>query len=192
MLYFIQIKKLMTNTIKEKDKKLSAEIVRFLITGCICALLDFLVCYLLNALLKEFITIEPLLVGIYTLGGFLVGVTANYLLSNLWVFKNVNETNKKEQKTPKFILIFVLLSAGGWAISFATMYLCTIIFDNALNVNINNFSLLDIFNIKTWATLAFWLFVTSFILKTFFGMVWNYLTRKFILYKAPKEDEANE
>ena len=182
----------MSNTIQEKDKKLSTEIIRFLITGCICARLDFLVCYLLNALLKDVIAIEPLLVGIYTLGGFLVGVTANYVLSNLWVFKNVNETNKKEQKTPKFILLFVLLSAGGWAISFITMYLCTIIFDSALHININDFSLVDIFNFKTWATLAFWLFVLSFILKTFLGMVWNYLTRKFILYKAPKEDVVNE
>lgn len=182
----------MSNDVQSKNKKLSGEILRFLITGCICALLDFLTCYLVSALLGNIITVEPVLVALYTLAGFIVGVSANYLLSNLWVFKNVSKENKKEQKTLKFVIIFVLLSAVGWIISFITMYLCTIIFDSAFSININDFSLGDIFNFKTWATLGFWLFVIAFILKTFFGMVWNYLSRKFILYKAPKEDQDNE
>ena len=180
----------MDNKISIEDKKISKEIIRFLITGCICAFLDFLVCYLINALLKNVINVEPLLVAIYTLCGFIVGVSANYLLSNLWVFKNVED--KSKQKTPKFIILFVLLSAVGWLISFLTMYLCTIIFNNWLSIDINGFELTSIFNIKTWASLAFWLFVLAFFLKTFFGMVWNYLSRKFILYKAPKEEISHE
>ena len=177
----------MSNQISVEDKKLSKEIIRFLITGCICALLDFLVCYLVNALFKNIITVEPILVALYTLCGFIVGVIANYLLSNLWVFKNVED--KSKQKTPKFIISFVLLSAVGWGISFLTMYLCTIIVNNCFSININNFSLTSIFDFKTWASLAFWLFVLAFVLKTFFGMIWNYLSRKFILYKAPKENK---
>lgn len=182
----------MENTLKSKDKKLSMEIIRFLITGCICAALDFLTCYLINALLVNVISVEPLLIALYTLAGFIVGVTANYLLSNLWVFKNITNKTKSEQKTTKFIIIFVLLSAVGWIISFITMYLCTIIFDAAFSIDINNFQIGDIFNFKTWATLGFWLFVIAFILKTLFGMIWNYLSRKFILYKAPKEGDDNE
>ncbi len=180
----------MENQISQKDKKISLEIIRFLITGVICALVDFLLCFLVNSLLKNVITFEPLLVGIYTLVGFIGGVTVNYLLSNLWVFKNVE--NKKEQKSVKFIILFVLFSAVGWIISFLTMYGCTRLFISTLNTDINDFDVLSIFNINTWVSLKFWLFVLAFFLKTLLGMIWNYLTRKFILYKAPKEQKDVE
>jgi putative flippase GtrA len=48
----------MENKISIEDKKISKEIIRFLITGCICAFLDFLVCYLINALLKNVISVS--------------------------------------------------------------------------------------------------------------------------------------
>ena len=108
----------MSNQISVEDKKLSKEIIRFLITGCICALLDFLVCYLVNALFKNIITIEPILVALYTLCGFIVGVLANYLLSNLWVFKNVED--KSKQKTPKFISSIRFFTTSRAAIFSAT------------------------------------------------------------------------
>ena len=174
---------------KTSTKGLTKEIIRFLITGVICAIADFLTCYIVGALIS-FIKIDALETAIYTLCGFTVGVICNYLLSTFWVFKNVKkDTNTKSKK---FITIFVLLSAVGWLISFATMYLCTIIFKNTLSIDINSFSLLDIFNFSTWASLSFWLFILSFGLKTFLGMVWNYLTRKFILYKTPNEEVNHE
>ena len=66
------------------------------------------------------------------------------------------------------------------------MYLCSLGTLNIFNVDINNFTIISIFNIKTWTTSSFWLFVLSFGLKTLLGMIWNYLTRKFVLYKVPK------
>jgi hypothetical protein len=36
------------------------------------------------------------------------------------------------------------------------------------------------------------MFVLSFGLKTLLGMIWNYLTRKFILYKSPEQGDSNE
>jgi putative flippase GtrA len=61
----------MNNQIRNKDKKLSLEIIRFLITGVVSAIVDFLLCFIFNLLLKNVITLEPLLVGIYTLIGFI-------------------------------------------------------------------------------------------------------------------------
>jgi putative flippase GtrA len=180
----------MNNQIRNKDKKLSLEIIRFLITGVVSAIVDFLLCFIFNSLLKNVITLEPLLVGIYTLIGFIGGVTTNYLLSSFWVFKNVED--KSKEKTFKFILLFVLLSAVGWIISFFTMYGCTVLFVSTLKIDINDFDLLSIFNIKTWVSAKFWLFVLAFFLKTLFGMIWNYLTRKFILYKAPRRDNYEQ
>lgn len=176
----------MDNKITQKDKKISLELIRFAITGLASAIVDFVLCFIINSLLKNVISIEPLLVGIYTLIGFIGGVITNYLLSSFWVFKNVD--NKSEQKTIKFITVFVLLSAVGWVISFLTMYGCTRLFIVAFNQDINDFDILSIFNINTWISIKFWLFVLAFFFKTLLGMIWNYLTRKFILYKTPKEE----
>lgn len=179
----------MKTEIQEKDKKLSREIIRFAITGVICAALDFLTSYLVMGLVQG-LSNQFLVVMIYTIAGFLVGVTANYFLSTFFVFRNVE--NKKSSKTPLFIVIFVLLSIVGWAISYATMLGCTELFKATTNLDISSFSLTQIFDFATWITPTFWLFVLSFGLKTLLGMIWNYLSRKFFLYKAPKEKREDE
>lgn len=176
-------------TVAQKDKSVSLEIIRFLITGTACALVDFLICYLVGALIS-FINIDWLETAIYTLCGFTGGVICNYLLSTFWVFKNVE--NKNKTKTKSFIILFVLLSAVGWLISFITMYLCTIACQGWFEIDINSFSISQIFTLSNWVSLTFWAFVLSFGIKTLLGMVWNYLTRKFILYKAPKDEITNE
>jgi putative flippase GtrA len=174
---------------KMHQKGLKSEILRFLVTGVICAIADFLTCYIVGALIS-FINIDWLETAIYTLCGFGVGVFCNYLLSTFWVFKNVKkDTNTKSKK---FVTLFVLLSAVGWVISFLTMFGCSELLKFALQIDINNFSIGDIFNISTWISLTFWMFVLSFGLKTLLGMIWNYLTRKFILYKSPEQGDSNE
>ena len=171
---------------KSKDKKISLEIIRFLITGVICALLDFATMYLVTILMKNGGANDTLINVISTLAGFIVGVIANYILSTLWVFKNVKDKNKS--KTPMFIFLFVVLSAGAWALSYGTWELCFLACKSWWQVNINEIK----FSFAALATLEFWLFAVSFGMKTLVGMIWNYLTRKFILYKAPKEDEELE
>ena len=169
-----------------KDKKISLEIIRFVITGIICALLDFATMYVTTVLLKKTAMNDTLIVALSTLAGFIVGVIANYILSTLWVFKNVKDKNKA--KTPLFIVLFVILSAVGWGLSFGTMELCRIACNAWWQVDINSIKL----EFKAITTLGFWLYAISFGIKTLVGMVWNYLTRKFILYRAPKEEEIEE
>ena len=169
----------------EKNKKISLEIIRFVITGAVCALLDFLTSYLVTVLLKNSGLHDTLIVALSTLAGFIVGVITNYILSTIWVFKNVREGTKS--KSFLFIFLFVLLSIGGWALSFGTMELCRIIIQNQSGININEVQIA----FSAITTADFWLFAVSFALKTLVGMVWNYLTRKFILYKAPKEEKVN-
>ena len=168
---------------EEKNKKISLELIRFVITGGVCALLDFLTCYLFVTILKPTGMNDTLITVLSTMAGFTVGVITNYILSTLWVFKNVREGTKS--RSPLFITVFVLLSIGGWAISFGTMELCRIIILNASSININDVE----FKFSALGTALFWLYALSFVLKTLLGMVWNYLTRKFILYKAPKEEK---
>lgn len=167
----------------EKNKKLSGELIRFVITGIICSLLDFLVSYGVTVILKAGSLNDTLIVAISTLAGFTIGVIANYLLSTFWVFKNVREGTKS--KSPLFIFLFVILSIGGWLVSFGTMELCRVIIQHTNGININEVEI----SFKAITTAGFWLFGVSFVLKTLVGMVWNYLTRKFILYKAPKKED---
>ena len=175
--------------IQNKDKRISLEIIRFLVTGVICALLDFLVCFVVSTLIT-FLNNIALQTAIYTLCGFIVGVIANYILSTFWVFKNVEDKNKA--KSPLFKVLFVILSSIGWLISFLTMYVCSLLIFSIFHIDINSLSIGHIFNISNWLKLDVWLFIFSFGLKTLLGMVWNYLTRKFILYRAPKNGGNNE
>ena len=171
---------------ENKDKKISLEIIRFAITGVVSAAIDFITCYIVTVLLKKTSMNDTLIVAISTLIGFIVSVIVNYILSTVWVFKNVKD--KSKAKTPLFIVLFIILSALGWGISFGTMELCRIACNAWWSVDINAVEL----KFSAITTLDLWLYAIAFVLKTLLGMIWNYLTRKFILYKAPKEEKVEE
>ena len=169
------------------------EILRFLVTGIVCALIDFVVSYFVLAGLVKAGMESGWANALSIAVGFLVSVIINYLLSTYWVFKNVKDENAS--KKPLFILVFVLLSAGAMFLSIGTMQLCAFVCLNAWNVDIISKAdtiVGEIFSFSFWSDIAFWAYFISFVIKTFVGLVWNYLTRKFILYREPKEDKAND
>lgn len=165
-----------------EEKKISVgnEVLRFAIAGVVCAIADFLVTTLFLSLFK-FVNNEILLGVISTTAGFIVGVVLNYILSTFWVFKGVE--NKKETKSAWFIVKFVILSAIALALSYGTYELCHSAFKAWWNLNIYNQGLAQILKFQFWGDAEFWLFALAFVLKTLVGLVWNYFTRKFILYK---------
>ena len=61
------------------------ELIRFLITGLVCAIADFLTMSLFMMLLKNLPAIWQSAISL--LAGFIVGVILNYILSTYWVFK---------------------------------------------------------------------------------------------------------
>lgn len=163
-------------------QSLKLEIIRFVIVGVICTILDLGVNLLFMAVLPESIGMWRSAIAITF--GFIVGVISNYLFSTFWVFQNVKD--KKKAKTALSIFIFVLLSAIGLGINYAIFYSCWGII---LNWNIN----IDItFKEMNFSSIAFWLWGVVFCLKTLIVLVYNYLTRKFIIYKAPKKENPNE
>lgn len=172
--------------VQDKKKKISLELVRFVITGIICALADFLVSFLVKEMLSS-LSVEWLKIVLYTLAGFIVGVILNYFLSTYWVFQNV--ADKKKTKTPMFVLLYVVLSAIGWLLSYLTMQLCTIAFVAWFEINISESLIGDGISWSLFVSASLWLFFIAFVLKTIIGMIWNYLTRKLILYKAPKKED---
>lgn len=165
------------------------ELLRFLICGVVAALFDYLTCQLIvficgNAL-SNFWTI-----ALSTMAGFIVGVITNYIISILWVYQNVDQSINKKSK--KFIALFVLFSFIGMLLSIGTMYLCELTCisawgDEASIINTQLLSLIRQYGIGFLAQPSFWRYFIAFCLKTIVGLVFNYFTRKYILFKEPKE-----
>jgi hypothetical protein len=62
----------------------------------------------------------------------------------------------------------------------------------AASININDADINYILKFTFWGDALFWLFFLAFFLKTLVGLIWNYFTRKYILYKRkPEKQEEN-
>ncbi len=136
------------------------EIIRFAIVGAFAAAFDFSAATIVQFLAfkgsaKWFVT--PL----STACGFAVGVTINYILSTYMVYKNAKTALSKSVKG---VMIFVALSAVGLFIGIGLQYL-----------------LYDVLYLgKSVAILTY---PVDFVIRTLVVMVYNYVSRKLIIYK---------
>ena len=163
---------------KNKNENLW-ELIKFLITGVVCAAADFLTTSLFLRICNGLPASAQSAISL--LAGFIVGVILNYILSTYWVFKGKQDS--KVTKSVSFIILFVIFSAIAYGLSLGTYELCRIIFINAAHRNINDIGIDYILKFTFWGNLTFWLFFIAFFFKTLVGLVWNYFTRKYILYK---------
>ena len=163
------------------------ELIKFLITGVVCAIADFLT----TSLFLKICAGLPLTAqsAIALLAGFIVGVTLNYILSTFWVFKG--KQDRSVTKSTRFIVLFVIFSAIAYGLSYGTYELCRLIFNNAWAININEATINYILQFTFWGDALFWLYFLAFFLKTLVGLIWNYFTRKYILYKRKEPKEEN-
>ena len=164
------------------------ELIKFLITGVVCAAADFLttslflrICNGLPSALQSALSL---------LAGFIVGVILNYILSTYWVFRGKQDS--KVTKSTKFIVLFVVFSAIAYGLSYGTYEICRIVMQHATQVNINDANINYILQFTFWGDALFWLFALAFVLKTLVGLIWNYLTRKYILYKRKEPVQAKQ
>lgn len=174
----------------DKNKNIWLELLRFCITGAVAALFDYLVCQLI-ILAMGGINNEVLITSLSTAGGFIIGVTINYLMSTFWVYQNVDKNTKT--KSPMFIFWFVLLSIGGLIVSILAMIMCDLVVQQIFSYSIVDISLMELikkYGISFLTQGQFWSYFISFCVKTLFGLVFNYFTRKYILYKKPKSEQT--
>ncbi|HBM99711.1 MAG TPA: hypothetical protein DD384_00455 [Firmicutes bacterium] len=182
---------------EERKKSRLFEILRFLVTGGICTLIDaglffILMKFVFNGLASlggENGYGGYLAWGISTTISFLASCFVNFFLSRLWVYQNVDK--KVNTKTQKAFWTYVGLAALGWLLGLgiqeAGVLLCNSFWPELkLSINFVKVSLGDLWN---EAGLAFWAFVVIFVIKTCITLVYNYLTRKHIIFKAPKKEE---
>jgi len=160
------MKKLLAN------KPLLYEILRFVIVGGVATIVDFLISSLFQYvifttpdvwIILGFIPITASVL-ISTLMGFTFGVIVNYILSILVVFKDVE--NKKTSRSLLGFIIFVGLGAIGFIINLTIKELGNMIisFDNHF----------------------FW-FVFVFGVATLIVLIYNYISRKLILFRPSKK-----
>lgn len=136
------------------------EIFRFAIVGLVAAVFDFIVCYLVQFILFSGNTASYVTI-VSTACGFTIGVIINYLMSTFMVYKNA-KTNIS--RTFKGIVIFLVLAIIGLFIGIGIQYF---LYDYLyLNVKLTFFS-----------------YPIDFIIRTLIVMVYNYISRKLILYR---------
>lgn len=173
----------------DTKKNRGIELVRFLVCGLASALTDYLFCQLMILALPKSIGFIWITV-ISTAVGFIFGVTVNYIISTFWVYQNVDKSINTKSK--KFVALFVLLSFCALLLSVGTMLLCGLVVKSAWGFEIVEFSLMELIRSNGIGFLGlaiFWAYFVSFCIKTLVGLVFNYFTRKYILYKEPKEKE---
>ena len=159
------------------------ELVKFLITGIAAAAVDALTVFLCHQIFALLPDLAAEAISIFL--GFLVSVILNYILSTYWVFKG--KQDEKVTKSKRFVILFVIFSAIAFGLSFGTYWLCKVIFESTMGVNITEVEISYIFKFTFWGDKVFWMFVVAFVLKTLIGLIWNYFSRKYILYKRKPE-----
>ncbi|NLB48291.1 MAG: hypothetical protein GX813_00330 [Erysipelotrichia bacterium] len=73
--------------------------------------------------------------------------------------------------------------------SYGTYELCRFVSSSSFQADINSIGIDYLLKFTFWGNYVFWLFVIAFFFKTLIGLIWNYFTRKYILYKN-KENET--
>ncbi|MBQ2954070.1 MAG: GtrA family protein [Clostridia bacterium] len=131
------------------------EILRFILTGGVCTVIEYAALYVLKAWLGWDVLIATPI-------SFLISVFFNYLLCVKWVFSGAKEGSRAAQ------LGFVVTSGMGFFLNWGIMWVLTALFgEDAALVTIFGFTL------QVW--------MVNKVIATGLVMVWNYFTKRWLL-----------
>lgn len=136
-------------------KGLFYEVVRFGLVGVIAAIFDLSTCYLFQFIILPSSWPDIALTIVSVTCGFIIGVIVNYICSVYMVFKNT--TQKNNSRTPFGRFLFVFLASIGLFMGYGLQYL----FFDFIGLG----------------------YLLSFVLRTLIVLVWNYLSRKFFIFR---------
>jgi len=176
----------MKSLINFKEKGIGGEILRFVLTGGIATVIDYVVGSLIASLLPDSLGFWK--TAIYTTCGFAVSLVANYLLSAFWVYKNVDKNVDK--KSAKNIALFVGLSAIGLLIGIGINAGFEALDNCVIHCDFENW--LDF--ITKGSDFKFRPFIWSLLFfgtKTLIVLIWNYISRKKFIFKSPEDESLN-
>ena len=181
---------------KNEKKELLMEIVRFAVIGIYGTIIDMAVEGWLTSFASNWakgkgaIVAFLILFGV-SLIGWLIATPATWSLTSIWGFRNVREDDEKKAKSFKGLLIFTGMAFAVLVVGAIIQFLgyMTCLEWSGLGIDIVvDFNFAQMAETGNMSALIAWGVV--FVIKTAVTMVLNFVTRKFILYRAPKEEVA--
>jgi putative flippase GtrA len=168
------------------------EILRFALIGVLCTIIDFAVQFIL--LKYVFANNISQIAGWGNYVAFAIAVTVAFIIANIvnfffsrtFVFQNVDKSINT--KTQKAWWTYFFLGAGGWLLGLGLqelgVWICQLGWNMSLSYDITKVSWTDLATTGGW---PFYAFLIIFCCKTLITMIYNYETRKHLIFKAPKE-----
>ena len=139
------------------EKKKLTEIIRFAISGGVCFLIEFA----LLVLLRDTCGLDTL---VATPIAFTVSVIVNYLFCVKWVFPDAGKQGNKAR------IAFFISSIMGLFLNEGLMWLFRVLFgEDAVVMTVFGFTIT--------------MYMVNKVLATLIVMVWNYITKRYILKK---------
>ncbi len=179
---------------KIRDTNIWLELIRFVIIGGYATLLDMAVEGWITSMLSTKTAGAGHVAAFFwmfliSVAGFILATPANWSLSSVWGFRNVDAESEKNAKSYKGLLKFIFWSflalVFGAFIQFIGYMTC--IEWSGWNIDIlGGFSFEKMFG-ENGSLLVFWAWLVVFVIRTIFTLTFNYLSRKLFIYKAPKE-----
>lgn len=142
-----------------KHRDLIFEILRYCVVGGIAAVSDMVANYVMLYYVLSASKDVSWAVTLSVTVGFIVGLTTNYILSNIFVFNK--ESQKKNGRSVKAFLIYVAVGIVGYFISVGLTLLGT----------------------RFIADTGIWYLVLTCFVKVIV-LAWNYVGRKILVYKG--------
>lgn len=143
--------------IYEMGKKKLTEIIRFAVSGGICFLIEFA----LLVLLRDTCGLDTL---VATPIAFTVSVIVNYLFCVKWVFPDAGKQGNKAR------IAFFITSIMGLFLNEGLMWLFRVLFgEDTVVMTVFSFTVT--------------MYMVNKVLATLIVMVWNYITKRYILKK---------
>ncbi|MBP5217180.1 MAG: DUF1508 domain-containing protein [Bacilli bacterium] len=189
----------------KQQQSILREIIRFLVVGVIATIFDFLTKLVAARIFSNLgmdgeiyengsfnlISLAGLNYTLSIVCGFVIGVLVNYLLSRIWVFQNV-EDRQKSNSIGKFFL-FVFLGFVGLVISLLIFWSAVFLIPLMVpGVNVYEGSKAISMDFSFLQMGGFWAYFIVFCVSTIIVMVWNYLSRKKWIFKAPEKKKEEK
>ncbi len=193
-----------------KRKSRWGEIFRFIVIGCLCTLIDLVIEYALGLLFANNLSqlgssnvdgnIVPgygsyISLAICVTMGFVISMVVNFFFSRKWVFQDVDKNTN--YNTPKYFWSYAGLAFGGLLLGIGIQCLCLWLVNEIwhMNLSIDPFQKVDWTKLFHKDSISIWAFFAVFCIKTLIVLIYNYWTRKHLIFKAPKPtvvvDEAS-
>ena len=181
--------------IMNKKADLFNEIVRFVIIGVYATILDLAIEGWVTSFVSTSVANASHIGAFFimfaiSIVGLIFSSPASWSLTSVWGFQNVAQDAEKKAKSFKGMLIFTFWAFMalllGAVIQFFAYMIC--LEWSGWNINIlGGFNFDKMFG-ENGNIAVFWAWAITMGIRTMVTMVFNYLTRKFLIYKAPKEE----